>query len=167
MKDNKIDNFFAGCFFGMVIAMYIIAYAKISIGLSEATLTILGVIAGALFWGIIKAISKAVLKAIKTSQNRNNNSIYMTAKKISPNETTGQNLVEVTAIIPDFLKNKMITGLKESFGIEQKDIRIEKFDKENHSKFLYILDEENARLHEKALMGMYRAMTGLDKITHN
>jgi hypothetical protein len=140
--------------------MYANVYFGRTIGYAGITFNLIGIIVGVLLIDVIAW----VLVKISEKRKDGGNDLFIDVQDTS---IEGKPMKEVTFILPEFLKEKMFKGLRESFGIEQESIRMMECDKIKHIKFQFILSQRQADSLGKGLMGMYRVMAGLEKISYN
>ena len=157
---EKVNVFFAKCFFALVMSMYTNVFLGNAMGYAGLTGILMGIILGFLLLDLIKF----GYQKLKANRRSGENVFTIDVKDIV---VGGFPMRETTIVIPDFLKEKMFKGLSEAFGIQKENIILMGCDKDNHSKFQFILTEYQAESMEKGIMGMYRNMTGLDKISYN
>lgn len=158
MNNNKINKFFASCFGGLIIALYMTAWKNTEFGFALATLLILGVITG---MGLVE-IAEWGFRKLKP---KDNNRIIVSAKRIRIEGV--YNMTEVTMVIPNSHKDKMLSALKENFGIDHENIRMMAWENNTHAKFSFVLDRNDMHALKRGLIAMYRTLAGLDKITYN
>jgi len=158
-NNNKINKFLSSCFGGLVIAMYMTAWKGNRLDFTLTTLLISAVVGS---MGFIEIIEWG-FKRLK----RKKSDTLIILKRLPQNGTDNRNLTEVTMTIPNALKDKMLSGLKENFGVWHENLRMMEWENDTHVKFQFVLEAEDASRLEKGLMAMYRTIVGLDKITYN
>jgi len=158
MKDNKTTRFFARCFGVLILALYFHVWNGGQFDFAGVTFLIAGIIIGM----AILDIAKWGFNKLK---RKDNNRIIVNTKIIRIEGV--YDITEVTMVIPNAHKDKMLSALKENFGINHENPRMMAWENDTHAKFSFVLNRNDMYTLKRGLIAMYRTLAGLDKINYN